>query len=185
MLEKLIGFDEQILLWIQENVRTDLLTPIVKVITYSGNGGLMMIAVTLTLIFIPKTRRLGILCAAALVINTVICNLILKNLVCRIRPYEVIDGLHLMIGKQNDSSFPSGHSSAGFSVGTVILRETPRKIGIPVLLFALLIALSRLYVGVHYPTDVICGMLLGAAVGFFTCTVYHRCILKTHERLHR
>lgn len=185
MFEKITDLDGQFLLWIQDNIRNDILTPIVKIITFLGNAGLLVIAATLTLMIIPKTRKLGLLCAAALIVNTILCNLILKNAVGRIRPYEVIDGLKLIVGKQSDWSFPSGHASSGFTMGTVMWRETPRKIGIPVLILALLIALSRLYVGVHYPTDVICGIILGTMVGFFTCTVYHRAIAKNYERLHR
>lgn len=185
MFEKLIEMDGQLLLWIQEKLRFDALTPFVKAITHSADGGTIMIIATLILMIIPKTRKLGFLCGAALVVNTLICNVILKNLVARVRPYEVVDGLKLIIGRQNDWSFPSGHSSAGFSMSTVLFRETPRKIGIPVLIFALLISLSRLYVGVHYPTDVICGIILGTLTGFFTCTVYHRAIAKNQIRLHR
>ena len=185
MFEKLIEMDGQLLLWIQDNLRFDAITPFVKAITYSANGGAIMIAATLILMIIPKTRKLGLLCAAALVVNALICNVIFKNIVARIRPYEVVDGLKLIIGKQNDWSFPSGHSSGGFTVSTVIFRETPRKIGIPIIIFALLIALSRLYVGVHYPTDVICGIIIGALTGFLTCTIYHRAIAKNQTRLHR
>ncbi|MCR5539764.1 MAG: phosphatase PAP2 family protein [Ruminococcus sp.] len=185
MFEKVIEMDGQFLLWIQENIRTDALTPIVKGITYSANGGAILIAAALILMIIPKTRKLGFLCAAALVFNTLICNVILKNIIARVRPYEVIDDLKLMVGKQNDWSFPSGHASGGFCMSTVIFREAPRKIGIPVLIFALLISLSRLYVGVHYPSDVICGIILGTLTGFFTCTVYHRAIAKNKMRLHR
>lgn len=185
MLDKIAELDGSILLWIQENIRSDLLTPIVKAITYLGNGGALMIAAALALMLIPKTRRLGFLCAAALMVNVVINNLILKNVIARTRPYEVVEGLRLIIGRQSDFSFPSGHTTAGFTMASVIFSETRRRIGIPVVILALLIGASRLYVGVHYPTDVLAGIISGTLIGAATCAVYHRLIVKNERRLHR
>lgn len=185
MLDKILELDGQILLWIQENVRSDFFTPLVKGITYLGNGGALMIAAALALMLIPKTRRLGFLCASALLVNVVINNLILKNAIARTRPYEVVEGLRLIIGRQSDYSFPSGHTTAGFSVASVIFMETRRRIGVPVVILALMIALSRLYVGVHYPTDVLVGIISGTLIGVMTCVIYHRLIVKNRQRLHR
>ena len=174
MLEKITETDGRILLWIQENVRHDVLTPIVKAITYSGNWGAIMIAAVVILLIKPKTRKLGMMCGAALVVNLVICNLILKLAVARVRPYETIEGLELIVGKAYDWSFPSGHSSGGFAVGTVIFMETKKRVGVPVLILALLIALSRLYVGIHYPTDVLFGAIIGTVIGCVTCLILRR-----------
>lgn len=185
MLDKISELDGRILLWIQENIRSDLLTPIVKAITYLGNRGALMIAAALVLMLIPKTRRLGFLCGAALIANVVINNLILKNAVARIRPYEAVEGLQRIVGRQRDYSFPSGHTSAGFSAASVIYMETRRRIGIPVAILALLIGLSRLYVGVHYPTDVLAGLISGTLIGVTVCLLYHRYIVKNKQRLHR
>lgn len=184
MIDRIIKLDEQILLWIQENVRSDFLSPIMKGITYIGNGGAIMISACFILIVVPKTRKLGILGACALLANVLVNNLIIKNLVSRTRPYEVIKDLTLIIRKQNDYSFPSGHSSASFALSSVIYIETPRRIGIPTMVLATMIALSRLYVGVHYPTDVIGGMITGTLLGCLTCYVYHKKI-KSRRRLFR
>ncbi|MBQ8966707.1 phosphatase PAP2 family protein [Ruminococcus sp.] len=185
MIDKLLETDGQILLWIQENVRSDVLDPIVKAVTHMGDAGVIMIAAVLVLFIIPRTRRLGLLCGAALVINVLLNNVILKNAVDRTRPYEAINELHAMIGKQRDASFPSGHSSGSFCVASVIFRECRLRIGIPVLLLALSIALSRLYVGVHYPTDVLAGIITGTFYGIMTCVIYHKYISHEPSRLHR
>lgn len=184
MLEKVIQVDEQILLWIQDNVRSDIFSPLVKGITYLGNGGALMITVCFILIICPKTRKLGVLSACALAANVLVSNVFMKNLVARTRPYEIIEGLKLIIQKQKDYSFPSGHSSGSFALASVIYIETPRKVGIPAMILATLISLSRLYVGVHYPTDVFAGMIIGTVIGCTACYVYHKKV-KSKQRLFR
>lgn len=184
MLDRLVEIDEGILLWIQENIRSDIFSPLVKGITYLGNGGAVMITVCFILLICPKTRKLGILATISLVVNVLVSNVLLKNLVARTRPYEIIEGLKLIIKKQRDYSFPSGHSSGSFALASVIYIETPRKIGIPAMIIATLIALSRLYVGVHYPTDVFAGMIVGTLIGCATCYIYHKKI-KSKKRLFR
>ena len=113
------------------------------------------------LLFFKKTRKIGIMCAVSLILSVVINNVIIKNLVARTRPYEVVEGLKLLIAKQSDFSFPSGHTGASFAAAVVIFMKTPKKYGIPAMRMAALIAFSRLYVGVHYPTDVLAGLVTG------------------------
>ena len=165
-------FDGGILLWIQDSVRSDALTPIVKVITHMGDKGIFWIALTLILLCFRRTRRTGVICTAAMVIGLLITNLAIKNVVARPRPYAegMIDGLKLLIEEQKDWSFPSGHTTNSFATAWVIFRRTTlgrrvgagaRFAGILALVLAILISLSRLYVGVHYPTDVIGGVIIG------------------------
>ena len=103
----------------------------------------------------------GIASILALGIGALITNAALKNMFARTRPYEVIDGLILLVERQSDFSFPSGHSCASFAAATVCYKMFPKKYGVPALGLAALIAFSRLYVGVHYPSDVIAGTLIG------------------------
>lgn len=160
-MNAILQLDGSILLWIQNHVRSTWLDPIMRGITHLGDSGILWIIVTLVLIILRKTRRIGIICAISMIIGLVLTNVILKNWLARTRPYELIDGLKLMIEKQKDFSFPSGHATNSFAAGWVIFRRVPRRYGIPTLILACLIALSRLYVGVHYPTDVLAGMLIG------------------------
>ena len=114
------------------------------------------------ILLIPeKTRPIGITALVSLIIGTLITNVFLKNAVARIRPYEVVEGLILLIEKQRDYSFPSGHTCASFAAAMVYMKMMPKKYGVPFVILAALIALSRLYVGVHYPTDVIGGLIVG------------------------
>jgi undecaprenyl-diphosphatase len=91
------------------------LTPIVKFITSLGNAGMIWIAITLILLIFKKTRKLGGICALSLISSLVINNFILKNLVARVRPYDQISALNLIIEKQKDWSFPSGHTGSSFA----------------------------------------------------------------------
>ncbi|MBR1876428.1 MAG: phosphatase PAP2 family protein [Lachnospiraceae bacterium] len=166
--------EAQILLFIQENIRNEVLDPIMLAITSLGNAGIVWIIISLILLIIKKTRKIGICCAVALILQLTLINGILKNIVGRIRPYEVIDGLNCLVGVQKDPSFPSGHTTSSFAVAWIIFKKLPKKFGIPALILAALIALSRLYVGVHYPTDVLAGVFIGILLGILAIIITDR-----------
>ncbi len=153
--------DVNLLLFIQEYLRFDWMTPIWKLITWLGDAGWFWIALSVILLIPKKTRKIGATALISLLIGALITNVALKNLVARTRPYEVIDGLILLVDPQHDFSFPSGHSCASFAAAMVFYKMLPHKYGIPAVVLATLIALSRLYVGVHYPSDVAAGILIG------------------------
>lgn len=173
-MDFLLDMDGKVLLWIQEHIRVEFLSPLVKGITYLGEMGGIWVLLCVILLIVPKTRKLGIVCSCSLALTFLIDNVMLKNLVARTRPYEVVENLRRLVGAQHDYSFPSGHSGASFAVAVVIFKETPKRFGIPALILASLIALSRLYVGVHYPTDVIVGILMGTIFAVISCKVYHK-----------
>lgn len=103
---------------------------------------------------------------AALLGTLIINNIILKNLVARTRPYEVIEGLTYLVKKPTDLSFPSGHAGCAFAAACIMFRRLPRKYGVPALILAILISFSRLYVGVHYPSDVLFGVISGISISY-------------------
>ena len=174
-MEAILQFDSSILLWIQDHVRGGILTPIMQGITHLGDKGAFWILLTLALLIYPnrKTRRLGVFCGCAMVIGLVVTNLIIKNWVARVRPYDLMDPLNpavrhplferlmLIVGAEHDWSFPSGHTTNSLACAWVLFRKAPKKWGIPALVLAILISLSRLYVGIHYPTDVLAGFVIG------------------------
>ena len=112
-------------------------------------------------IYFKNLRKVGILMGISLILEFILTNLIIKNWVARIRPYEVIDGLTLIVSKAHDFSFPSGHTGSAFALAVVIFMVMERKYGIIALVLATLMGFSRLYVGIHYPSDVLGGIVLG------------------------
>lgn len=166
MLQFLLDLDGKILLFIQEFLRAPWLTAVMKFITSLGDGGIIWIVLAAILLCTKQYRKTGTAMAVALLIGYLVTNLILKNLVLRVRPYDAIAGLQALIGPMRDSSFPSGHTTSAVAAGFVMLKGTPRYLGIPAFTLAVLIALSRLYLGVHYPTDVLVGALIGLFAAF-------------------
>ena len=159
-----LSADGRLLLLIQEYVRQDRLTPFMTWITGLGDRGLIWIIIGVLLLIPKKTRRTGLLSLLSLLCAHLLCNMVLKDYVMRVRPYEVIDGLYCLIERPTDYSFPSGHTMTAFAAAVVIFKNRPKRLGIPVMALAFVIAFSRLYVGVHYPSDVIIGALLGTLI---------------------
>lgn len=160
-MELLFELDGKFLLFVQEFIRQDWMNGFWTTVTMLGNGGWFWIVLALGLLIPKKTRLMGLTALIAMGIGALFVNVGLKNIVARTRPYEVIEGLRILVERQSDFSFPSGHSCASFASAFVYFRMAPKKWGIPALILAALIAFSRLYVGVHYPTDVITGILIG------------------------
>ena len=158
-------FEANIILWIQENLRVEALNPVVTAITSLGNGGIFWIALTVLLLLFKKTRKIGICCALGLIFDLLAVNLCLKPLIARTRPYVTLESIIPLGHLPGDHSFPSGHSAGSFAAAWALYRSAKKKFGVPALILAGLIALSRLYVGVHYPTDVLGGVVIGIIVG--------------------
>lgn len=165
IMEHLLETDGSILLWIQENLRTDFMTAIMKAVTRLGDKGLFWITVAVLFLLFKSTRKTGLALSIGLVINALIVNVWLKNMVGRIRPYEVVEGLKCLIPEPSDASFPSGHASHAFVAVAVIWIMMSKKYGIIALIISAIIAWSRLYLGVHYPSDVIAGIIIGIIAG--------------------
>ena len=172
-MDWLLELDGNILLWIQDYLRNDFLNVVMKIITALGNAGIIWILSAVIMLCFKKTRKVGIMVAMALIGSLIINNLILKNLVQRIRPYEVVEGLKNLIGKQSDFSFPSGHTGSSIAAAVVMVKMLPKKFGVSALVLGILISFSRLYVGVHYPTDVIVGAITGAISALLSIKIYY------------
>lgn len=153
--------DVWILLLIQEYLRADWMTGFWKAVTFLGNAGWFWIVTAVVFALIPKTRRAGLTAGFSLAVGALITNVFLKNAVARIRPYDFYPVIELLVEKQTDFSFPSGHTCASFAAALVYLRMFPERKGLGFVILAVLIGFSRLYVGVHYPTDVLGGFLAG------------------------
>ena len=158
MGEMLLGLDGGILLWIQAYLRQEWLDPVVKAFTHLGDGGLLWILLCLALLLYPRTRRVGAAVA--------------KPLVQRTRPWLVVEGLTALVAEHDMNSFPSGHTSAALAAAVACWGTlSKKKARSAILTLAVIMGLSRLYVGVHYPSDVLAGALVGIFCGFMSCRI--------------
>lgn len=164
-----MGWEERFLLFLQESVRNPILDRLMQFITSLGDAGFLAILVCIVLLCIKKYRRAGAAASLSLILDFIVVNLVLKNLVARTRPYDILEELILITRRPSDLSFPSGHAGACFAVASVLFLCLPRRFGIPAVVTAALISFSRLYVGAHYPTDVLGGMVIGCVTGWIAC----------------
>ena len=205
-MDSITQLDGNLLIGIQHLLNADWLTPIMKGITFLAEDGIVLIILCILMILFKKTRRLGIICALSLALTFISCNLILKPLVDRVRPWITFQMVNALLPPPEDASFPSGHSanSMGFAWGMFIATmpartasgrsyETVRCLGwkgeglpprtmhkwsIAAVVLAVLIGVSRLYLGMHYPSDVVCGLLLG----MIAATIAYKIILMIEDK---
>lgn len=161
-----MGWELAFLHWL-EQFRGGMLELFLVFYTHLGDNGLMFLFISALLLCFKRTRRAGILGFIALAIGALTTNVVLKHLVSRQRPYVTDPSLVPLIFTNDMNSFPSGHSTAAFASATAWFMGLGRRCRWRAALFALplLMAFSRMYVGVHYPTDVLAGLLIGVAAG--------------------
>ena len=154
-----------ILYWIQNNIRCDVLDGALKVITELGNGGIFWILISLIFVCFKETRRIGLAACIALALMQISGNMVLKPLIERARPCDIDQTIEMIIGRPHGYSFPSGHTASSFAV-VFAFYYAKNRLWKPAAVLAALIAFSRMYLFVHYPTDIIGGILLGLVCGW-------------------
>lgn len=179
MLEGLLQMDGQLLVAIQ-GLHMSWLDPIVSLYTKLGDAGIFWIVLSLAMLVYKPTRKAGALALCAMVLGLLVTNLTIKPLVERARPWTVLPIVPLVTEK-DPNSFPSGHTCAAFAAAMAWLRTLPgRGERILVVALAVLMGLSRLYVGVHFPSDVLAGAAIGSLCGLAGAWV----VKKAWERVH-
>lgn len=159
-----------------QDLRFPLLDKVMIFFSKIGDVGAVWIAIGLILLFIKGYRHVGIAALLALLIGTIITDMTLKDWIGRERPFTFVEGLELIIDPHNSKSFPSGHTTASFSAAFVLAYYL-EKYRIPVLILAGLISFSRMYLYVHFPTDILAGILVGLMASFLAITI----ILQTQK----
>lgn len=164
MTEWITQCDFSVLYWIQDTLKCGVLDFLMPKITFLGNAGLIWLLAAGILLLLPKYRRTGILLLAALAVGVLVGNVMMKPLFARPRPCWIDTGVQLLVSAPRDYSFPSGHTLASV-IGATVLTFADRRFGVVAVPLATLIALSRLYLFVHFPSDVLTSVILGIAIG--------------------
>ena len=151
--------------WIQAHLRCGFLDAVLPWISWTCDHGEIWILLAAVLLFWKKHRWTGVSVSFALILDLICCNMILKPLVGRIRPFAVNTAVELLTAPPADASFPSGHTAASFAA-VFALRASGSPLWKPAAVLASVIAFSRLYLYVHWPTDVLGGILVGAVAGW-------------------
>ena len=152
--------------WIQLHCRGELLDVLLPLISWTCNHGELWILLAVCLLVTRKHRRLGLAIACALVLDLLMVNLTIKPLVGRLRPFAVDPSIQLLVPPPGEASFPSGHTACSFAAAAAIWCSGYRKSGAAAFALAAVIAFSRLYLYVHWPSDVAGGALIGLALGW-------------------
>lgn len=162
------------ILFALQNLYCGWLNTVMRIFTELGNNGIVWILIGLGCICFRKSRRCGILMLLTMAICFVFGNGLIKNLVARPRPFQLIDReIVLLISPPGEYSFPSGHTLHGFAAAVTIFLHN-KKAGAAAIVVAVLIAFSRLYFFVHFPTDVLAGMILGTLAALLVYIVAKR-----------
>lgn len=174
MLETLLTLDGAFLLWLQ-GLRTPILNTFFSFYTQLGNAGLVWIVLSVLLLLHPKTRKAGFWAFIAMLFGLLFTNVLLKHLVARTRPWLVVEGLTALVEEHDPNSFPSGHTCAAFACCVTWARFSVRRWGkVLCLVLAVLMGVSRLYVGVHFPSDVIAGCVVGCLCALLAWAVQRK-----------
>lgn len=174
-----MGFDFAILDFIRNNISNPVLDEVMSAITRLGNGGIIWIALAAVMILSRAYRKTGFKIMLALILSFLICNVLLKPIVARTRPFDINTAIDIIISKPADYSFPSGHTSAAFAAAITLILSERKLIWIPASAIAVLIAFSRLYLYVHFPSDVLCGIVLGTIFAFISVKIVDKLYLKS------
>lgn len=176
ILDFIQNIDLEILNLIQKYLKCDFMDSFMVLVTKLGNRGMVWISISILLILTKKYRKVGLYALLALVLVSFLGESVLKNVIGRVRPFESIDGIELLIKKPKSFSFPSGHTAIAFTMAGV-LGHGLKKIRIPLYILAILIAFSRLYLFVHNPTDIVGGVALGIICSNIIIFLYENDIL--------
>lgn len=174
-MHKIQEIDAYILGLIYNYCHKEILDKFMIFITTLGNMGAIWIVIGILCLLFKISRKIGIEILVSLIIGALLGNLTIKPLVGRLRPFYIEPDIKLLIPEPYGYSFPSGHALSSFAAATVIFLNN-KKLGVIALVLASIIAFSRLYLYVHYPSDVIVGACLGIIVGIFSKYILEKSI---------
>lgn len=166
--------DGNILLWIQTALRQEWMNSFWLFVTRLGDRGIVWLLTILILCCFKKTRKTAVYAFISLAVAFLLGEGLLKHLIARPRPFEMISDLVVLGAKPGSYSCPSGHTMSSFATAWIYYLGLDKRIGIPAMILAVLIGISRLYIGVHYPTDVLLGFILATVVSYVVFRIMKR-----------
>lgn len=172
-IQNVTNIDFGILDFIQQNLRNPFFDFLMPFFSAIGEAGIVWIVICVGMLFPKKTRMWAVAGLVAMLVTWLSGEVILKNLIGRVRPCNVNLAVDMLVDRPSSYSFPSGHTSSSFACATVIFRMN-KKWGIGALILAALIGFSRLYNYVHFPTDVLAGMLWGILLASVVVWVFKK-----------
>ncbi len=189
-MQAILEFDKAVFLFFENYLWSPFADLIMTFITKLGDGGIIWIIIGILLLFFKKYRKVGAMVIVGLLCSLVINDYILKPLINRPRPFDL--DLEFwkafykypdLVTRPSSVSFPSGHTSSSFAAATAIVFSRKKRIWIPSLVLAFLIAFSRIYVHVHYCTDVLAGLLVGVLYGLLAYLIIEKLFLPLIEKI--
>lgn len=173
MFEFITQWDFSLLYFIQENLRTVFLDNVMVPFTTVFNAGFIWFVLCAVLLVFRKTRSTGVLILLSMAVAYLIGEVGIKNMVCRLRPCVVDSSVSLALEIPRSYSFPSGHTASSFAAASAVFSVN-KKWGAGALCVAALVGFSRLYLFVHFPSDVLLGMLLGVLSGISAVLIFRK-----------
>ena len=191
-MDKILQFDWAVFQFVEQYIWADWLTPIMVFFTHLGEGGMIWILISAMFLLTKKYRKAGVTMLCALLVMQIGNNEILKELIARTRPFNLKEWQEIfvfpeMIARPSSWSFPSGHTSSGFAAVTALAITTKKaRFAVPGYILAAIIAFTRIYVHVHYCTDILGGIAVGLIYGvlgyLLGSAVYHAIVKKWAKR---
>lgn len=182
MLSELGKLELPLLEAINSAISCPFLDAVFKIITFTGNAGIIWIICAALMLFFKKSRKCGIALSVALILSLVLNNLALKNIIARLRPFQLDESISLIIPPPSEYSFPSGHTLSSFASAFVIWFYHGHRFGIIATVWAALIGFSRIYLRVHFISDVIGGAIIGIGIGFLAVIIVKHLYIYHNDR---
>lgn len=177
MFDWVTKIDFAILDFIQNNLKCGFLDWLMPRISALGNSGIIWILIAIAFLFTKSYRKQGIALAVGLIIGFLVGNVTLKPLIARMRPSWINTEIELLIRNPLDFSFPSGHTLSSF-IAAILITLNNKKLGAIVLPLAALIAFSRMYLYVHFPSDILGAIILAVIISLVVHRIFYKRVNK-------
>ncbi len=169
--QPILNLDFAILDWVAAHLQNPVFDALSVALSFLGDYAVPWLVLAAVLLFMPKYRKWAVVMLIALALEVICTDVLIKTLVARPRPFLLNPNARLIVSPPDSFSFPSGHSGSSFACAVTLCFSKKKRFWIPALSLALLTALSRIYLYVHYPSDVVAGMILGTLCALVTVLV--------------